>query len=141
MDEPGPCGSNLSININPEFEIVSTTIQRKAHMWQQSSADYRESSGHEPVWPKEVSDSEKWHKFCTEVRDARNLARGLDPQNAFTDDEAPSLTARDDLISCFKPTSTLADVTPTSALDCQLRSSVLWYDGAGWVSITHLTHG
>ena len=75
MDEPGPCGRSLLLQINPEVEIAYVTIPRRAHMRRRSSVDGREGTGDFADGPpKEVPDGVKWHNICIAIRDAGNLA-------------------------------------------------------------------
>ena len=123
--------------MSPEVEIAEITIPRRAHMRRSSSADGREGTGYVPDGPpKEVSDREKWHNLCIAIRDAGNLAIEMGSQPFSTNSIVPKCNKkwpRDDLKPCIKSGPLKWDATPISGPDCQLRSPVVWYDGADMV--------
>ena len=138
LNEPGPCGRKLSIQIDPEVEIAYVTIPRRAHMRRRSSVDGREGNGRSTGQsPKEVSDREKWHNSCIAIRDAGNLAIELGSQRLSTNAIIPKYNRktgrRENIKPCIKMSPIQWDSTPISGPDCQLRSPVLWCSGTDTV--------
>ena len=138
MDEPGPCGKNLSIQINPEVEIAYVTIPRRAHMWRRSSAEGREGTGHNPVPCQEMPEREKLHKRCIAIRDAGNLAIETGSRKVSANSSIPKYNKKtglsENMKSCITvPQPVMLEAIPIAGTDCQLRCPVLWYDNADMV--------
>ena len=132
MNEPGPCGRSKSIRVMTEVDIFYTPVTRRSHMRRKCSDGSKESTGHEPVRPTVVPDREKWHKLCIAIRDAGNLAIELGSQRFSTNYLIP-VTREKALHPCIKHRLPTTGDTPICGQSCQLRSPVLWYDGADMV--------
>ena len=106
-------------------------------MRRRSSAEGREGTGHNPVSSKEMPKREKWHKLCLAIRDAGNLAIELGSQRVPTNSCIPKCNRktglREGIKPCIKMGPLMWDATPIAGTDCQLRSPVVWYDGADMV--------
>ena len=129
LNEPGPCGLKLSIQINPEVEIAYVTIPRRAHMRRRSAVAGREGTGHDPVPSKEMPEREKWHKLCLAIRDAGNLVIEMGSRRVSTNSLIPKCNKKAGLSGNFKPcikdTPTIWWATPVVGTDCQFRSPVM----------------
>ena len=130
LNEPGPCGLKLSIQINPEVEIAYVTIPRRAHMRRRSAVAGREGTGHDPVPSKEMPEREKWHKLCLAIRDAGNLAIEMGSRRVSTNSLIPKCNKKAGFSGNFKPcikdNPTIWWVTPVVGTDCQFISPVMW---------------
>ena len=138
MDEPGPCGKRLSIEVNPEVEIAYVTIPRRAHMRRRSSAEGREGDGRVSDGPpEEIPDRVKWNDTCLAIRDAGNLAIEVGSPLVSTNSLIPKTHKHceplGDLTPCIRNSAIDWEAIPVAGPDSQLRSPVLWYDGADMV--------